>query len=97
MTEIIRKHLYPWARWRNKRFWILILLLLWILFGFFGIPHFAKQALVKAIEDTGRTVEVAEISSNPFALSLTVSGLEIRDSDRTVISRFDEFYTKLSS
>ena len=92
MTEITRKHLYPWIQWRNNRFWILVILMLCILFGFFGVPHIVRNVLTTAIEDTGRSIEIAAIQSNPLALSLTVTGLQIKDADTTTITRFDEFY-----
>lgn len=95
MNERIGGWLRPWTDFRHKRFWLLIALLAWTLFGFFGAPPLVERALQEAIAQTGRTVEVADVRINPFTLSLAIDGLEVRDPDSTPIISFDELYVNL--
>ena len=55
-------HLRAFSDWRRKRFWALIVLLLYTLTGFFAVPRLIERSLVQTIEDTGRSIEIAEIS-----------------------------------
>ena len=81
--------LSPWINWRRKRFWLLVLLLAWTLFGFLAAPRILHSTLVDLVEGTGRVVQVGDIRLNPFALTLEVDELEVRDADQTAIVRFD--------
>ena len=40
---------------------------------------------------------VKEVEFNPFALSIRVSGLEIRESDQSALIGFDEFFANLQA
>jgi len=95
MTRSVSEHLRPWGNWRRKRFWILVVLLLYTLLGFFALPRLVEKTLVETVEATGRSIDLGEVKSNPYALYLGISGLEIRDPDSTPIASFDEFFVNL--
>ncbi len=67
--------------------------LLYSLVGFLGVPYFVKQYVVPAVaEQIRHPVVVREVALNPFTLSLTIDGLEIRESDQTPILGFEQFF-----
>jgi hypothetical protein len=71
-------------------------LLLYSLVGFLGLPYLAKYYVVPAIaEKIQHPVVVREIALNPFTLSLTIDGLEIRETDQTPILGFEQFFVNL--
>ena len=71
-------------------------LLLYSLVGFLVIPYVVKQYVVPAVaEKIQRPVVVREVALNPFALSLTIDGLEVREPDQTPILGFEQFFVNL--
>lgn len=71
-------------------------LLLYSLVGFLVIPYIVKQYVVPAVaEKIQRPVVVREVALNPFALSLTIDGLEVREPDQTPILGFEQFFVNL--
>ena len=67
--------------------------------GFFVLPPVVKYfALAKASEALHRTVDVKKIRINPYALSLEIEGLSIKEPDgaETFVS-FDSLYVNLES
>ena len=84
-------------RWlfRPSRLAILALSLVFIytFVGFFLVPYLIKAYAIPAIaEKLKRPVLVKEVQLNPFALSLRVTGFEIRESDQSALLGFDEFF-----
>ena len=72
--------------------------LVYTLVGFFFIPYLVKAYAIPAIaEKLKRPVLVKEVELNPFALSLRVTGLEIRESDQSALLGFDEFFVNLQA
>lgn len=60
------------------------LLVLYSVFGFFILPPWLRLQLEQRLAAaTGRTVSVAKVRCNPWTLSLTVEGLDIRTRDGT--------------
>lgn len=75
---------------KKKRLFIKIfltlccLLLLFTLFGFFIAPPLLKSLLVKNISKTiKRDVSIAMIQVNPFALTIKISGITIKEKGKT--------------
>ena len=82
-----------WLSPRRKRFWAIILLLAYTLFGFFAMPPLLhKTALSFLQDDLGRATSIANIRFNPIALSLRIQGFEMHDTDGARLAAFDEFY-----
>ena len=89
-------------RWlfRPSRLAILALSLVFIytFVGFFLVPYLIKAYAMPAVaEKLKRPVLVKEVQLNPFALSLRVTGLEIRESDQSALLGFDEFFVNLQA
>ena len=84
-------------RWllRPSRLGILALGLvgLYALVGFFLIPYLIKAYAIPAVaEKLKRPVLINEVELNPFALSLRLTGFEIREADQSALLGFDEFF-----
>jgi hypothetical protein len=59
---------------------VVIVVVSYTLFGFFGLPAILKSVLPKTLTDTlHRKTTVREIRFNPFELSISIRGLEIAD------------------
>ena len=89
-------------RWllRPSRLAILamVLVLLYALGGFFLVPYLIKAYAIPAVsEKLKRPVLVKEVELNPFALSLRITGLEIRESDQSALFGFEEFFVNLQA
>jgi uncharacterized protein involved in outer membrane biogenesis len=72
---------------------VLTCLVLYTLIGFFLVPYLIKAYAIPAVaEKLSRPVLVNEVEMNPFALSLHVTGFEIRERDQTALLGFDEVF-----
>lgn len=86
------------ARGASKRrvryvWWIAIALLVYTLTGFFIVPALIKSQLVKRLPGlTHRQAAVQQVKMNPYALSLTIRGLSLTETNGEPFAGFDEFY-----
>ncbi len=84
------------ARWinpRRKRFWAIVVVLLYTLLGFIAVPAFVKSNIVRLIQDDlGRTAHIEKVEFNPYVLSLKVQGFEMDDTDGVRLVAFEEFF-----
>jgi uncharacterized protein involved in outer membrane biogenesis len=68
-------------------------LVVYALVGFFLVPYLVKAYVIPAVaEKLNRLVLVNEVEMNPFALSLRMTGFEIRERDQSALLGFDEFF-----
>jgi hypothetical protein len=78
------------ACWRK---WFLIGLVVYAILGFFILPALVKWQLRQQLPAlTQRVAEVKQVRMNPFALSLTVRGLMLAETNGTPFAGFDELY-----
>ena len=89
-------------RWllRPSRLAILALGLvgLYALVGFFLVPYLITAYAIPAVaEKLKRPVLVKEVELNPFALSLRLTGFEIREPDQSALLGFDEFFVNFQA
>jgi hypothetical protein len=89
-------------RWlfRPSRLAILALglALLYTLGGFFLVPYLIKAYAIPAVaEKLKRPVLVKEVELNPFALSLRLTGFEIRETDQSALLGFEEFFINIQA
>lgn len=78
---------------RRKRFWAIVLVLLYTLFGFFLAPYLIKNTVVNLFQDDlGRTATIGKVKVNPYVLSLEVQGFEILDKDNVKLASFDDIF-----
>lgn len=78
---------------RQKRFWALFVIVLYTVFGFFIAPRIIESQILKAIaENLGREATLEKVRVNPYSLSLTLQGFELKDPDGTAFVAFDELH-----
>lgn len=78
---------------------ILIFFAVYTLFGFLILPPILKSVLARKLsENLHREVAIAQIKTNPYTLSLTVRGFQVKDREHpeTFLS-FDELFINLQS
>src|SRR5262245_16390840 len=76
-------------RWRR----IAIALLLYTVMGFFVLPAIIKSQIVKRLPGfTHRQAVVQQVKVNPYALSLTIRGLSLSETNGEPFAGFEEFY-----
>ena len=84
------------ARWlspRRKRFWAIVVILLYTLLGFFAAPLIIRNNITALLQDElGRPTHIERIEVNPYALSLRMQGFEMADTDGVKLAAFDELY-----
>jgi hypothetical protein len=86
----------PWLSPRRKRFWLLVLLLMYTLGGFFLVPVLVKsQIITTAREDLGREVTIERVRFNPYVLSMEIEGFSLNDPDGVTMAGFDRFVVNL--
>ncbi|MGC3961383.1 MAG: DUF748 domain-containing protein [Verrucomicrobiota bacterium] len=77
-------------RWKRR---VLIGVAIYAVIGFFILPPIIKWQLRKQLPAlTLRQAEVKQVRVNPFALSLTIRGLALTETNGTPFAAFDEFY-----
>jgi len=82
-----------WLNPRRKRFWVMVVVLLYTLLGFFAAPLVVRNSVITLLqEDLGRPTQIETIQVNPFVLSLRVQGFEVSDTDGVKLAAFDEFF-----
>ena len=89
-------------RWllRPSRLAILALSLMlgYALVGFFLFPYLIKAYALPALaEKLHRPVLVKEVELNPFALSIRVTGFEVREPDQSAMLGFEEFFVNFQA
>lgn len=73
-----------------------VLLVLFTVVGFLVLPPIVKSVLVNRLSKMlGRPVVVAQVRTNPFALSATVRGLRVGDLDGQTLLAWDQLYVNL--
>jgi uncharacterized protein involved in outer membrane biogenesis len=82
-----------WLNPRRKRFWAIVVILLYTLLGFFAAPLIIKNSVVGLFrDDLGRVAQIAKVEVNPYVLSLSVQGFAVSDKDDVRLVAFDEFF-----
>lgn len=75
-----------------------VLVIVYALVGFFLLPYIIKSRVVPAVaEQLGRPVLVQDVQINPFALSFTITGFEIRETDQTALLGFERLYVNFEA
>jgi len=82
-----------WINPRRKRFWAIVVVLLYTLLGFFAAPLIIKNSVVGLFrDDLGRVAQIVKVEVNPYVLSLRVQGFQVSDKDDVRLAAFDEFF-----
>ncbi len=71
--------------YKSIPFWIMVLFLLYSALGFFAVPYFARDEIKSlSISQLNSSIEVKEISFNPYLFSTTLTGVNLSDNDSTL-------------
>lgn len=82
-----------WLNPRRKRFWAIVLILFYTVFGFFAVPALVKKTVVETARDSlGRDASLESVQFNPYALSLRATDFRLFDTDDVPLVEFDEFF-----
>lgn len=80
-------------QWRKRLLWVALGCVLYSLVGFLLVPAIIKWQLLKRLPDlTKRQASIAQVRFNPWALSLTIRGLTLREPDGRAFASWDELY-----
>ncbi len=81
------------ARWQRVFRALTVGLVIYVIIGFMAVPALVKWQLLKQLPaQTHRQATVKKVLANPFALSLTVRGLALTETNGTAFAGFDELY-----
>jgi uncharacterized protein involved in outer membrane biogenesis len=86
-----------WLDYRCKRFWALLLVLLYALTGFFLLPPMLKDRIVAtAQQQLDRPVRLDAVRVNPLVFSVELRGVHIAEKDGAPLLGLDDLYVRLS-
>lgn len=86
-----------WGSPRRVRFWLLVLIILYTLLGFFALPWIIQYLAVNTAEkDFGRELRIEEVQANPFTLTLQIDGVELDDTDNRQLLGWDRLFIDLA-
>jgi hypothetical protein len=75
-----------WISPRRIRFWLLMLVTIYTLLGFFGVPWIVQYIAVNtAQDDFGRELRIESVQANPFTLTLRIDGVALDDIDKRLL------------
>ncbi|SFL96561.1 DUF748 domain-containing protein [Marinobacter zhejiangensis] len=84
------------AVYKRAWFWGAVVVLLYALAGFVGLPWWLERTLPKQTSQyMGWQTSVENVSVNPFAMTLEVTGLAAQDANDEPVVAFDRFYVDL--
>lgn len=81
---------------RNISVAVLVLVVIYALVGFIGLPWWLQRVLPERLEQhLGWQAQVEDIRVNPFAMSVEALSLRAQDSDGEQVAAFDRLYANL--
>ncbi|HWW01268.1 MAG TPA: DUF748 domain-containing protein [Candidatus Acidoferrum sp.] len=87
------------ARSSRARKWLLWgagLIVFYTIFGFLILPLIIRALAIKQLgKELHREATIEKVRLNPYAMSLTIRGLKIKDRDNETLFAWDEFYANL--
>ena len=86
------------SKWRRWLVWVTGAFLFYVIFGFLVAPPIIKSQLVKRLPGiTKRQATVRQVQVNPLALSLTIRGLALTESDGKRFAGWEEFHVNFQA
>ena len=96
-SSSIPPHLRLWLDWRRKRFWGALLILVYVLGGFFLLPLLLKPQIVSALQASlDRPVALDGVSVNPLILSADLKGLRVTEKDGSPLAGFQRLHVRFA-
>jgi len=85
-----------WVSPRRIRFWLLALVIVYSLLGFFGLPWIIQYlAVTTAQEDFGRELRIESVQANPFMMTLRIDGVALDDIDNRQLLGWNRLFIDL--
>ena len=88
------------ARWINPRrirLWLILLVVVYTLLGFLGVPWLVQYLAVNtAREDFGRDLRIEAVHLNPYTLTFQIDGLALDDTDDRPLLAWEQLFVDLS-
>mgnify|MGYP006423495467 CR=1 FL=1 len=88
------------ARWispRRIRFWLVLLVVVYTLLGFLGVPWLVQYLAVNtAREDFDRDLRIEAVHLNPYTLTFQIDGLALDDTDDRPLLAWEQLFVDLS-
>ena len=86
-----------WLSPRRVRFWLLVLLILYTLLGFFALPWAVKSIAVNTVQDDfDRELQIESVRTNPFTLTLRIDELVLNDTDDVEMLSWDRLWVNFA-
>lgn len=86
-----------WVSPRRIRFWLLALVIVYSLLGFFGLPWIIQYlAVTTAQEDFGRELRIESVQANPYTLTLRIDGVALDDIDNRQLLGWNRLFIDLN-
>lgn len=89
----------PTVRSRSRRWWIALLVLalallltVYTLGGFFGVPRLVKSLAQKEVAKIGRKIEIGAVQFNPFTFEARIDALRLSEADGAPLLGFESLY-----
>jgi hypothetical protein len=83
----------PVISFRAKRTWLVIIFILYSLFGWLIVPMILDAQLKSVLKSTAKwDTQIDQIFFNPYALSVELNSTQIREEDSSPVIRFERFY-----
>ena len=93
LTNYLNVFINKLKPYRKQQIWLLAIVTLYGLFGFFLAPKLLKSNLIDQLKNNYQTVlSIKAIEINPFALSIKVINFELKDPKNELIARADEVF-----
>jgi hypothetical protein len=84
------------AKMPKRTKWLItlgVVMFLYTIIGFFVVPAIVKSQMLKRLPAlTKRQAAIERVKFNPYALSLTIDGFSLKETNGDVFSSFAEFY-----
>lgn len=86
-----------WVSPRRVRFWLLVLVVVYTLLGFFVVPWVVQYIAVNTVrDDFGRELRIDAVHANPYTLTLWVDGVALDDTDNHQLLGWERLFVDLA-
>ena len=98
MNDLLKNQLKQWIDYRQKRFWAVVVFVIYTLSGFLILPMVMKNTMVDLVADRlGRTLQIEKIHVNPFNFRLIFEAIQLNDTDDVALIRADSITVNLET
>lgn len=86
-----------WVSPRRIRFWLLVLVIVYTLVGFFALPWVIQSVAENTAKDElGRELRIESVQTNPYTLTVRINGVELKDTDDQPLLSWGHLFVDLA-